>query len=481
MSGSVPTSVPASAPTSAPDLSVLDVRPPPGQPRPYQFPRFERTRLSSGMTLITAHVEGRPLLAAQLLLAAGGDSEPAEQAGVSALTARALPEGTATLGAVEFTEAAERLGAEIHAEASWEALTASLEVPRSRFAPALGLLAQMVRAPALPEREVERLRDERINDLHQVWLDPRRRAERVFAETIYSSQSAYSRPLGGVLETVERLGREQVVARHRAALAGQSPTLVVAGDLTGLDVVRLVEEHDWSGASGGAGTGSATTLDGAATAAAAGDGPRIVVVDRPAAPQSEIRIGHVGLSRRTPDFHAVSVLNAILGGTFGSRLNRLIREERGYSYGVHSAFEMRRAAGPFAVRMAVETVHTLPATIETLGVLRAMTEQPPTAEEMDVSRDYLIGVFPLRFEAASQVAAALSGLVVHGLPDDELDRYRPSIAAVSADDVLDAGRRHVRPADLSIVIVGDATQIEPSLRSAELGPVSVVGHDAPVA
>ena len=203
-----------------------------------------------------------------------------------------------------------------------------------------------------------------------------------------------------------------------------------------------------------------------------------MLVDRPGAPQSELRIGHIGVPRRSDDFHAISVLNAILGGTFNSRLNRVIREEKGYTYGIHSSFDMRGHAGPFVIRTAVETAATAPAIIDALGIVRAIREAPVSDEEIGVARDYLEGVFPLRFESAGQVAAALSGLVVLHLPDDELDRYRPMIARVSRDDVLAAARRHVRPDDLSIVVVGDASQVEAPLRDAGLGEPTVVPADA---
>ncbi|MFL5755418.1 MAG: M16 family metallopeptidase, partial [Chloroflexota bacterium] len=171
-----------------PDLSVLDVRPGPGRPREYHFPRFERMQLSNGLTVVHAHVPGRPLMAAQLLIPGGGWSEPADRAGVTVLTGRAMPEGTLKRDANEFVEAAERLGAEIHADSTWETLSASVEVPKSRFGQALALLAEMVAEPAFSGEEVDRLRDERLNDLMQAFSDPRRRSERVFPETIYSPE-----------------------------------------------------------------------------------------------------------------------------------------------------------------------------------------------------------------------------------------------------------------------------------------------------
>jgi len=403
-----------------PDLSVLDTRPEPGPAREYRFPPFERARLSNGMTVVHAHVPGRALLAAHLILPGGGWTEPRDQAGVSVLTGRAMPEGTQKLSAIEFIEASERLGAEIHADASWEALNVTLDVPRSKFGPALDLMAQMAFEPAFPGEEVERLRDERMNDLMQAWSDPRRRAERVFPETIFASDTPYSRPLGGIQTTVRPLDRDAVVERHAQVADASRGTLVVAGDLTGVDLVALAEEH-----LGQRPPAPAPEPGNGTMASGHPAGARVVLVDRPGSAQSELRIGHIGVPRKNPDFHAIAVLNAILGGMFKSRLNTVIREEKGYSYGIHSSFEMRRRAGPFAVRCAVETAVTAPALQEILRIVREMTEIAPDADELNLARDYLVGVFPLRFETSGQVAAALAGIVVFDLP------WRPLTRTVS--------------------------------------------------
>jgi zinc protease len=456
-----------------PDLSILDVRPGPGRPREYHFPRFERITLSNGMTVVHAHLPGRALLAAQLLLPGGGWTEPADLAGVTVLTARAMPEGTRSRDANEFVEASERLGAEIHADASWETLSASIEVPKSHFGAALALMAEMVSEAAFPADEVERLRDERLNDLLQAAADPRRRAERVFPETIYAPETPYSRPLGGIGPTVQKLDRDAVVERHAQLLDPAGATLVVAGDLAGLNLEQLAEER-----LGGLGTGRPAISSGTSTVAPASGTPKVVLVDKPGAPQSEVRIGHIGVARLNPDFHALSVLNAILGGTFNSRLNRVIREELGYTYGIGSSFEMRRQQGPFVIRTAVETAVTVAAIVEVLRIVRDFCNAEVETDELAAATDYLVGVFPLRFESAAQVASALGGLIVFGLPDDELDRYRPSVAAVTGQDILSAATRYIRPADLSIVVIGDAQQVEAPLRDAELGELTFVAHDA---
>lgn len=456
--------------SEADPLSVLDVRPTPREPREYHFPRFERHVLANGLTLLSAHLPGRPLLNAQLVFRGGASVESADRAGVTVLTARALTEGTEKRDAIALIEATERLGADLDAEAGWDSLVAGISVPRSRFAPALDLLAEVVLSPSFPEAEVLRLRDERINDLMQARAEPRRRIERIFPETIYASSSPYARPLGGTETTVPAIDRDAVQAAYWRLADPASAVFVVAGDLEGMSVPDLMEQRFGGRMEAGA-------LDRDVKVEAHRAGPRVVVVDRPGSPQSEIRIGHLGVARSTPDFYALSVLNTILGGQFGSRLNQLLREEKGYTYGVHTSFDMRRGTGPFVVRMAVQSEVTVPAITETLAELRRIGEAPVERHELDEARDYLVGVFPLRFEAAPQVAAAIAGLAIHELPDDELDRYRPAIAATSEEDVLAAARAHVRPDEASVVVVGDASRWVEALREAGIGEVSVLVAD----
>ncbi len=462
-------------------LAILDTRPEAGEPREYRFPPFTRSSLPNGLTVIRADVPGRPLLQAQLLVhgGAGGGavSEDPARAGVTALAARAMTEGTARRTAVEFIEASERLGAGLGADAGWDSLATHVEVPRSRLAPALALLAELSLEPTFPAQEVERIRDERLNDIRQATADPTRRVGRAFAATIYDAFVPYARPLGGSEETVADLDRDALAARHQDLMHPGAATLIVSGDLGGVAVDEAIAAAfgDWT----------ATTTAGAAVSAAASgmeakghpDGPRVVVVDRPGAPQSEVRVGHIGLPRRIPDFHALSVMNSLLGGLFTSRLNRLLREEKGYTYGVHSGFDLRRSAGPFAVRCAVESDVTVPAINDILSELRRVREAPVETEELQMARDYLVGVFPLRFESSAQVAGALAGLVVHGLPDDELDRYRPTIAGVTIEDVRAVAQAHIDPDGASVVVVGDASKFADQLADAGHGEVEVIRDD----
>ena len=458
---------------------ILAARPSPGQPRAYTFPDFERTVLPSGLQVLAVHVPGRPLVSANLIFRGGAADEPADLAGATILAARAMTEGTERYPGLELIEAAERLGATLHVDASWDAFGASVEVAASRLRAAFELLAEVVQRPTFPADDVARLRDERLNDLMQMRAEPRRRVEQAFSQAIYTAASPYARLAGGDESTVGRLTRDVIVATHRAMLAPDRAALVVGGDLTGLDLPRMAEETLGALASGGPRGSGRITERGAPISLAANDLPVVRLYDRPGSVQTEVRIGHVGLPRRVPDFHAVQVMAAILGGLFNSRLQLNLREDKGYTYGVGAGFDMRRGAGPFAVRTAVQTAVTVPSIAEALKELRRMRDTLVTDAELAAARDYLVGVFPLRFETPGAVVGVIGGLFVNELPDDELARYRSLVEAVTAQDVRKAAQDHIHPERLAIVLVGDADAVGKELETAGLGEVEVIHEELP--
>jgi len=288
---------------------ILSARPSPGQPRKYEFPQFERTILPSGLQVLTVDLPGRPLVAANLVIRRGAAEEPAELAGATVLAARAMTEGTERYPGVELIEAGERLGATLHVDANWDAFNVSVDVVASRLGAALELLAELALRPTFPEADVARLRDERLNDLLQVKADPRRRVDQAFTSTIYAADSPYARPAGGDEETVPRLTPDVLRSLHQSLLDPRRMALVVGGDLAGLEVPRLVEAVLGSiavpaGAAPAAGASAPETSAGSAV-----DRNIVRFYHRPGSVQTELRIGHVGLSRRAPDFHAVAVMS----------------------------------------------------------------------------------------------------------------------------------------------------------------------------
>jgi zinc protease len=455
--------------------TVVAERPTPGEPRPYHFPGFDRVALDNGLDVIEVDLPGRELVSASLVLPSGAADEHESEAGVTTLMARALSEGTKRRSAIELVEATERLGASLHAEAGWDAISVGIEVPVGRLAAALDLMAEVLAEPTFPTHEVDRLREERLNDILQAKADPRRRAEEGFVETVYQSSSPYRRPASGVRETVERLNADACRDLLGRRFDPARMTLIVGGDLEDVDVAGLAAKRfaAWSPSPTAEQPGpipAASALDGL-------DRRLVRVFHRPGSVQTEIRIGHLGLPRRIDDFHAVSVMSAILGGLFNSRLNKKLREEKGYTYGASAGFDLRRAAGPFVARTAVNTEVTVPATLDMLHELERIGSEDVSDDELRAARDFLVGVFPLRFETPPAVVGSIGGLIIHGLPNDELNRYRPAIEAVTAEAVRKAAVAHVRPASAAIVLVGDADAFLPALEAEGLGRIVVERDD----
>jgi zinc protease len=456
------------------DEVVVGTRPRPGTLRRYEFPNVERASLDNGLTILVVDMPGRPLVSATVTVPVGAADEPAGEAGSAVLAARAMTEGTEHYDAIALTEASERLGASLHAESGWDATSVGVDVPAARLGPALELLAEVLLRPTFPDADVDRLRDERLNDLLQAQADPRRRADETFIGTIYASSSPYHRPSAGTRETVAGIDARVARRAYERILDPGRATLVVGGDLGGQDVVAMADAllGDWARAGSAA---APARIDDSPTAST-----RLVrVVHRPGSVQTEIRIGHRGLPRRIADYHAVSVMSAILGGLFNSRLNMQLREAKGYTYGAGAGFDMRRGAGPFTARAAVNTEVTVPAILDTLSELERMRDTPVEPGELAAARDFLVGVFPLRFETAGAVVGSVAGLSVHGLPLDELTDYRSRIEAVDIDAVAAAARAHVLVDRAAIVLVGDVDAFGADLEAAGLGRLVIDRDPAP--
>jgi zinc protease len=446
--------------------AVNPLRPAPGVPRPYHFPHFVHDRLPTGLTLWTVPLPDRDLVSVHLLVDGGASAETEAEAGIAALTAETLVTGTRRLDGHAFAEATERLGIELHADSSWDVARAGFLALGDRFEDGLELLAEMVREPRFDAGEFDRLREERLADILQARSEPGRLADEHFLRQVYPDGSPYGRLNAGVPETVEPLTVEQARAHHGRQWQPDRAHLVVAGPVTPPDVRAAAERvlGDWAGTSPGH-----RTID-----AADRGGRRIVVVDRPGSVQSELRIGHVGIARDHADYFPAIVMASLLGGTFSSRLNQRLREELGYTYGARAAFDPRRSAGPFSARAAVHTEVTADAIRETLAQLDALQAAEPSADELREVTDFLVGVFPLRFETTAGAAAGIEPVAVYGLDHDWWATYRDRIEAVSPGDVHGAATSLLRPAEAVVVLAGDADAVRPALEAADLGPVEVV-------
>lgn len=446
-------------------------RPAARPPRPYAFPRFGRRTIGAGVRLLVAPVAKLPLVSIVAVMEAGATHDPAGRDGLAALTVKLLLEGTAQRDGAALADAFEQLGATVDAGAGWDAAMIQLTVLRSNLEPALTLLREVLREPAFAARDVARLKAEREAERLQVRTEPRELADESFERLLYVPESRYAQPEGGRTNSIAAMSRDDVVAFYRSTYVPERLTLIMAGDVSHDAAAALTTAAfgDWTGKAGPART---ITDDRRMT------GPRVEIVAKPDAPQSELRIGHRGVPRSHPDHFKLVVMNAVLGGLFSSRINLNLRERHGYAYGAHSNFEWRRNHGPFVVSTAVESGVTADATREVVAEITRIREGAIEPEELSLATSYLGGVFPIRYETTAAIANALAALVTYGYPADYFDTYRDKINAVSTRDILQAARDHLHSEELLVVAVGDPAVIQAPLAALDLGPVSVTAAAA---
>jgi zinc protease len=441
-------------------------RPVPGATRPYHFPRFERRKLANGVQLLVAPIQKLPLVTIIALADAGAVCEAPGREGLAQLTAKLLLEGTAEYDGAALMDRFERLGATVESHADWDIAAVTVTALSQNVRKALALLGDVLRAPAFREREVERLKAEREAELLQLQAEPRGLADELFTRFLYAPASRYARPDGGDTESVAAITRADIERFYRARYQPSSLTFIAAGDLSAERAEALLSETlgDWRG----------TDVATVATSDAPARTTRAVhVVAKADAPQSELRIGHVGIPRTHPDYFCAVVMNAVLGGLFSSRINLNLREAHGYTYGAFSSFDWRRQSGPFAVSTAVRSDVTDASAREVIFEIDRMRRERINNDELSLATSYLDGVFPIRYETTAAIAAALANMAIYGLPEDFYDRYRERVRAISSDDVLDAAHKHLQADALQIVVVGDPAVVVAPLEALQFGPVTI--------
>lgn len=448
---------------------VTALRPKPGPARSYRFPGFHDQTLSNGIRLVVAPVDKLPVVTVLVVVDAGSSSDPKGREGVAVLTARSLTEGTTRYDGAELAERFEQLGTSLESGADWDSAVVKITVLSERLPQALELMGEVVTTPVFPEREIERLKAERLAEILQIETEPRALADERFEAFLYSDASRYCRPDGGSMESVAALSRKHVEEFFRSRYLSGATTVIITGDIQPDQAAELVESA-FGRSIPGAASNSPLVI------AVRSQTRNVHVVSKPDAPQSELRVGHVGLPRNHPDFFPTMVMNAVLGGLFGSRINLNLREAHGYTYGASSYYDWRRGPGPFVIATAVESDVTALALREIFLEIDRIRGEEISPNELSLATLYLEGVFPIRYETTAAVAAALASLVIHNLPHDYYDTYRRNIREVTVKSVLEAARTHLRPAELQTVIVGDPAVIQKPV--AELGIGGIKIHEA---
>ncbi len=443
-------------------------------PTAVTMPTTEERTLPNGLKLVVVTQRKLPLLDAVLVLRHGTEADPIGKEGLGALTAALLREGTAGRTSLDIAEQQAFLGIRLGSGASLEQTTVSLHAPTAVLDSAFALMADLVLRPAFPQAEFTRVRSETLTGLLQLRDRAPAIADRAFAALLYGESHPYGRPTAGTETTVETITRADVQRFWETWYRPNAATLILVGDISVEDAERRARAlfGGWTRA-------ELPLIATAANPARASTG--ITLIDKPGAPQSSFRIGSVGVARDTPDYHALMVLNTLLGGSFTSRLNNNLRETKGYTYGAGSSFAMRRAEGPFTARAEIVAEKSDSALLEFMKELRAIRE-PVGEEELEKAKQYLILGFAERFETTADVASQLAPLVTYDLPLDTWGGFQRGVASVTAADVQRVATRYLDPSALRIVIVGDRARIEAPLRATNVAPLQLrdaMGREVP--
>ena len=430
-----------------------------------RFPEIRRRTLSNGLRVWTVEHHAVPLVSFLVLVPVGAAADPLERPGLAAITSDMLDEGCGDLDAMALHEALGRIGGHLDSEIGSDATILALS-GLARFADrASALIADMVVRPRFDAPDFQRVRELRLNRLIQLRDLAPALADRAFTRLLYRDHPYGHTPLG-TEESLQSVTLAEVRAFHGGRFVPSQTTVIAAGDATHDALAASVEAAfgGWSAPSAG------EPPDPALWPLPEPPEDRIAIVNRPAAAQSELRIGHIGVPRRTPDYHALLVLNIVLGGQFVSRINMNLREDKGYTYGARTSFDFRRGAGPFAFSASVQSDVTIEAVIEALNELQAIRgDRPVTATELQTGRAALTRGYPRSFETAEQISRGAAQLALYDLPDDYFSTFVPKVLAVNEAAVTNAAEQYIDPARLVTVIVGDREKIAPGIARLNMG------------
>ncbi|MCK5573863.1 MAG: insulinase family protein [Bacteroidetes bacterium] len=437
--------------------------PKPGPPPSLELPPIHHLQLSNGLEVMLMEKHDIPLIQMRLVIRAGAIMDPEGKTGVASMVAALLTSGAGSRDALQLADAIDYLGATLSASAGNHTSAVSLFTPRDMLDSALVLMADVVLRPVFPGQELQREKKQRLTTLLQ-WRDsPSSIASVLSYRQLYGEDHPYGRVRQGDEQGIRATTRDDLKRFHETYYRPNIGCLIVVGNITPDELQPKLER--------GLGPWERRSVPEVSLPPIAQvRGRNVLLVDRPGAAQTSIRIARIGAERLTVDYYAIMVLNTILGGSFTSRLNSNLREEHGYTYGARSYFGFAPLPGPFLAMADVQTDVTDKALAEFMKELNAVHEPVPD-DELARGKNYLALRFPAGFQSAGQIAGQLDDLFVYGLPDEYFNAYTAEILAVDHDDVRRVADEYIDTENILIILVGDRKEVEKGVQVLGLGPV----------
>jgi zinc protease len=433
-----------------------------------KLPPMKSETLSNGLEVLVIEHHELPVVAFRLVLKTGAAFDPKGEAGLASLTADLLRKGTKTRSATEISEALDFVGGSLSTGADRDATFVTCKVLKRYFDTGLDLLADVVLNPTFAEEEIDRLKSQTTSSLMQQKDDPNVVVSWEFDRQLFG-QHPFANPTEGTVNSLKSLRRDDIVAYHQSFYRPNNAILCIVGDVKPKEVLTKVEAKfsGWK-------KGKLPEISFSSPPPVSGY--RILLVDKPDLTQSNIKFGHLGVDRSNPDYFPLVLMNYILGGSYVSRLNNVVRVEKGLTYGIWSQFEMNKERGAFVVTTFTRNDSTLNAIRASLVELKRIREQGVTKEELKEAKSFYRGYFPLRFETPEQIATRILETKIYNLGKDYLRDYRENMDKVTIEEVNGVAQKYIGPDNLVFVVVSNAEEVKSDLE--KVGPVEVVPYAA---
>jgi len=429
------------------------------------LPSAAKFQLPNGLAVYLVENHALPVVSAEMVVRAGSSADPMDRPGLAGFMVSMLDEGTSKRDALTIARDLEALGASYGSGTGRDGSTLSIRSLKQNSAKSLDILSEIVLAPSFPEKEVERVRNDRLTSLLQDRDSPFRIAATVMWTDLYGSSNPYGHMSIGTEPGLKSATREDIDKLYQAAFSPKNAALVLAGDLTEAEARKLAGDAfgKWSSE----GRPALPQVE----AAVASAPEKVLVVDKPNTPQTSVMVAQVGVARSNPDFERLNVMNQVLGGLFSSRINMNLREQHGFSYGAFASLYENTKEGPIQVGSQVRTDVTGPAVGEIMKEVKGMLEKPVSEEELRLAKESISRSLPAYFQTTQSTVATIGDLYLFDLPPDYYQELPKRIEAMSATDVYEATKTHIQPDKMKVIAVGDRKVIDKQLMALKLGPV----------
>ena len=444
-----------------------------GPPRDISFPDYFDIILDNGINLLVIENYKIPAVSVRLVFKNAGSYFDAENYGTASVTAELLTKGTESRSATQIAEDIDFFGGNLSAGSDWDGSYISLSILRKYLNEGIDILTDVVLNPVFSEEEISRLKEQRIASIIQGKDDPGTLSDRMFNRVVFEN-SPYEYPHEGTEESIKKIQRNDLLNFYKTHYLPSNLILAFVGAISKEEAVEIVSEKfgKWNVNTIGSSRSLKTENKNKPKEFS---NNHIYIVDKPSAVQSNIKIGHVGIERNNPDFIAVTLMNTVLGGYFGSRINLNLREKHGFTYGARSGFSPRIFPGEFSVETDVRNEVT-DASIKLIAEeLKRITSEEITDEELQLVKNYLTGLFPMQLETANAVATRVINLYLYNLPKNYYSTYISNINKLTKGDVLKAAKKYIHPDDLYIIVSGNSDAVKENL--SKIKPVKIYDAD----